>query len=65
MVYKRMMNNNIVKHCCNYVKYSFMGDVIIVERYCTIIKDILISAYHIIVCDNNLLNVYILLINAK
>ncbi len=65
MVYKWIMSDNIIKRSCNCVKYVLIWDVIIVERHCTVIKYVLISAYYIIVSiKKNLLNVYILLINA-
>lgn len=38
LVYEQIMNDNIVKHCCNDIKYVCIGEVSIVGKYSTLVN---------------------------
>ena len=38
LLYKWIMNDNIVKLSYNNIKYVFIGEVIIADKYCTLIN---------------------------
>ncbi len=38
LLYNQIMNDNILKYSCNNIKKASIGEVIIVDKYCTLIS---------------------------